>query len=121
MANQNLKLKHIGPIQEVDIQFGDLTVLVGPQATGKSIFLQFLRLLLDTGPIFRTLRKHGLDWDGRVGRFLELYLGEGTKEIWQSQSSEIWWKANSIVSIRLHVRSEEPWKKEASSFRRSGF
>jgi predicted ATPase len=48
MANETLQLKH-------------LTVLVGPQATGKSIFLQFLKLLLDTDPISRTRVKHELD------------------------------------------------------------
>jgi len=50
MPNEIPQLKHIGPIQEADIEFGDLTVPVCPQATGKSIFLQFLKLLLDTGP-----------------------------------------------------------------------
>jgi len=91
MAKETLQLKHIGPIQEADIQFGDLTVLVGPQATGKSIFLQFLKLRLDTGPIFRILRRYGLDWDRQVDKFLELYLGEGTKGIWQAGRSGIWW------------------------------
>ena len=91
MANATLKLKQVGPIKEADIRFGDLTVLVGPQATGKSIFLQIFKLLLDTGPIFRTLRKYGLDWDRQVGKFLEIYLGEGTTGSWQPGKSEIWW------------------------------
>ena len=47
---QTLKLKNIGPISEADVQFGDLTVLVGPQATGKGIFIQFLKLILDASP-----------------------------------------------------------------------
>jgi hypothetical protein len=115
MANETLQLKHIGPIQEADVQFGDLTVLVGPQATGKSIFLQFLKLLLDTGPIFRTLRKYGLDWDRRVDRFLELYLGEGTKEIWQSGSSEIWWNGK-FYRLDSLARSKRRAVEEKSFF-----
>ena len=47
----SLRLEHVGQINCADVTVGDLTVLVGPQATGKSIFLQFLRLALDTGHI----------------------------------------------------------------------
>lgn len=49
MRIKSLKLERIGQIQTADVAFSDLTVLVGPQATGKSIFLQFLKLLADTG------------------------------------------------------------------------
>ena len=31
----HLQLKNIGQITDADIRFGDLTVFVGPQATGK--------------------------------------------------------------------------------------
>ena len=30
-------ISSFGPIDKVDLEFGDLTVLVGPQASGKSI------------------------------------------------------------------------------------
>ena len=66
-----LSFQHVGPIADAEIDFGDLIVLVGPQATGKSIFLQFLKLLLDTGAIFRILRKNGLDWDKQAANFLQ--------------------------------------------------
>ena len=39
----SLNLERVGQMACADVTFGDLTVLVGPQATGKSIFLQFLR------------------------------------------------------------------------------
>jgi predicted ATPase len=45
----NLKLFNIGQINEADLRFGDLTVFVGPQASGKSIALQFLKLVVDMG------------------------------------------------------------------------
>ncbi|MGO9467398.1 MAG: hypothetical protein ACLQVF_24925 [Isosphaeraceae bacterium] len=38
----HLKLKNIGQVVDADIRFGDLTVFVGPQATGKTIALEFL-------------------------------------------------------------------------------
>jgi hypothetical protein len=49
-------------------------VLVGPQATGKSIALQLLKLVIDVGQVQAELRRYGLDWDGRVDRFLDVYL-----------------------------------------------
>jgi hypothetical protein len=33
MPNERLILKNVGPIGEADIRFGDLTILVGPQAS----------------------------------------------------------------------------------------
>jgi len=62
MNNPRLQLKNVGQIQDADVAFGDLTVLVGPQATGKSIFLQFLRLQLDTGYVIDEMGTHGLVW-----------------------------------------------------------
>jgi len=115
MANETLRLKDIGPIREAEVRFGDLTVLVGPQATGKSILLQFLRLLLDAGPIFGTLRKHGLNWRREVDSFLELYLGEGTRGLWQRDQSSIAWRGSPVDLDEL-VRSKRSRGKEKSFF-----
>jgi predicted ATP-dependent endonuclease of OLD family len=48
---KTLRVSNLGPIKDASLEFGDLTVLVGPQATGKSLFLQLLKLLFDVGPI----------------------------------------------------------------------
>jgi hypothetical protein len=104
MANETLRLKDIGPLVEADIRFGDLTVLVGPQATGKSIFLQFLKLVLDAGTIFKTLRKYGLDWGKRSEDFLELYLGEGMSAVWRPRESALRWRGSDL-SLEELVRS----------------
>jgi len=37
---KRLRLRNIGQITDANLQFGDLTVLVGPQASGKTITLQ---------------------------------------------------------------------------------
>ena len=84
MNDPRLQLKNIGQIEDADIEFGDLTVLVGLQATGKSIFLQFLRLLVDTGYVIDELRKHGLVWNKDIGHFLDIYLGEGMRDVWRN-------------------------------------
>jgi hypothetical protein len=79
----SLRIENIGQIVKADVTLGDLTVLVGPQATGKSIFLQFLRLVLDTGYIHDQLRKYGIDWKRNIDEFLDVYLGEGMRGVWR--------------------------------------
>jgi hypothetical protein len=40
---KNIRVTNLGQIKEADINFGDLTLFVGPQATGKSILLQLIK------------------------------------------------------------------------------
>ena len=40
----NLKIQDFGPIADIDIRFGDLTFFIGPQASGKSIALETVKL-----------------------------------------------------------------------------
>jgi len=82
-----LALRHVGQLFEADVTFGDLTVFVGPQATGKSIFLQFLKLVVDAPAILNEFRRFNIDWQGRLEHFLELYFGEGMSGIWSDQST----------------------------------
>jgi len=109
----NLQLSNIGQIKKADITFGDLTVLVGPQATGKSIFLQILKLALDTGYVLEELKKHGLVWNSDIGSFLDIYLGEGMHEIWNAKgrNSSILLNGsdldlNSLVKPRRRQKNE---------------
>lgn len=53
-----LKVENFGPIGKADVTFGDLTFLVGAQASGKSLFLELLKLLVDKDAIVETLRKY---------------------------------------------------------------
>jgi hypothetical protein len=76
-----LQIDHFGPIHSADVEFGDLTVLVGPQATGKSIFLQTLKLLVDLPHIKSEFRRAGVDWRRRVDLFLDVYFGEGMRSL----------------------------------------
>lgn len=83
---QTMSLRNIGPIKEARLSFGDMTVLVGPQASGKSIALQFLKLALDKGHIHQQLTQYGIDWSGSVKAFIDAYFGEGMHSIWGSAS-----------------------------------
>jgi len=113
MLNDRLKLKNIGPLTEADIEFGDLTILAGPQATGKSIFLQFLKLILDASPILGFLNEHGLNWHRNIKDFLELYLGEGTGSIWQPRQSQILWRGSQI-DLETFIKSRKQRGSEKS-------
>ncbi len=89
MDPTRIKVSNLGPVKDADVRFGDLTVLVGPQATGKSVFLQLLKLVVDTGPIVEELRRFNLDWNGKIANFLELYFGEGMSAIYDPDTTKI--------------------------------
>ncbi len=86
---ERIKLTSLGQIHEADISFGDLTVFVGEQASGKSILLQLMKLILDAGDITQTLKKHGFDWHEKIEHFLSLYFGEGMECIWDPVATKI--------------------------------
>lgn len=84
---KTMRLRNIGQITDANLTFGDLTVLVGPQASGKSITLQWLKLLADTGLIQDQLHTYGLDYDRKLFALLEVYFGEGMHSIWRDSSA----------------------------------
>lgn len=86
---KRLKLSNIGQLRAADLEFGDLTVFVGPQATGKSIALQFLKLVEDSGPIRTRLGEYGVDWDKQIGPFFDVFFGEGMSRLWRLDESSI--------------------------------
>ena len=86
---ERIQLTSLGQIPEADITFGDLTIFVGEQASGKSIFLQLMKLVLDAGDITQTLKKHGFDWQKDTENFLYLYFGEGMQTIWSKDETKV--------------------------------
>jgi energy-coupling factor transporter ATP-binding protein EcfA2 len=79
---KNIKIRSLGPIKEADINFGDLTFFVGPQASGKSILLQTIKLLKDKNGIEKKLDNHGFVWGQNEDSNLERVFGEGMAGIW---------------------------------------
>ena len=79
-------LENVGQISKACVRLGDLTVLVGPQATGKSVFLQLFHLNKDYQFVRNTLKRHGYDWKKDWGQFLDLTLGEGMCGLWSETS-----------------------------------
>lgn len=107
-----LRLQNVGQLRDAEIGFGDLTVLVGPQATGKSIALQFTKLLVDTGYVQNELKRYGLDWSRKLSEFLEVYLGEGMSSIWRAngRGSKVFWnkKAADLLAVAARTRKRKP-------------
>jgi len=77
---KTLRIENLGQIKEAEVTFGDFTVLVGPQASGKSIFLQMMKLVIDCVDIKETIKKFGFNWNNYKD-FLNLYFGEGMEGI----------------------------------------
>ena len=88
-STARLRIENLGPIVEAEVEFGDLTVFVGPQATGKSLFLQVFKLLQDRGFIWKRFKDAGLVWTEQVGELLDLYLGEGMGSAYSSRETYI--------------------------------
>ena len=94
----------IGPIVDARVEFGDLTVLVGPQATGKSIFLQLLKLVVDKSMIHQQLQRFGIDWNDERDGFLEVYFGEGMAKLWTEGDSKLLVDDHEVEFVRYAGR-----------------
>lgn len=102
--HQKLKIENFMKIKKAEIEFGDLTVFVGHNGTGKSSLLQFLKLLLDKDYIHSTLISHGVTWNDKYD-FLKTYFGEGKENILDGTYCEF--NEKMIISDSLVERKEE--------------
>lgn len=84
-----LSIQNFAQIASVDLEFGDLTVLVGAQGTGKSLVLQWLKTALDHRQILATLADAGLATKKREV-ILDLIFGAGMGAAWRADSRASW-------------------------------
>ena len=110
---KRVKIKHVGPITEADVQLGDLTIFIGPQATGKSIFLQLLKLLIDRDSIHETIRSVSMSRKSNKEEFFRQYFGEGMESIWRNESELYLGRSSKSIDINLYrkrsrSKSSEP-------------
>ncbi|MGD0898170.1 MAG: AAA family ATPase [Thermoguttaceae bacterium] len=110
---RTLKLCQIAQIADAELTFGDLTVLVGAQATGKSIALQMLKLVVDLGHVQEDLSLY-VDWSGSLPKFFEAYFGEGMQAIWREGRSQVAWDGALVDMAKLVGRRRK--KKDQSMF-----
>ncbi len=85
---KTLIIENFARIRRAEITFGDLTVFVGPQATGKTLVLELMKLVEDRAAIMSNLKKHGFDW-AKTDEFLALYFGEGMSIVWKEKDTRI--------------------------------
>ncbi|HOO64640.1 MAG TPA: AAA family ATPase [Synergistaceae bacterium] len=105
----NFRISDIGQFAEASVAFGDLTLLVGAQGTGKSIFLQLFKLSQDQDFVKNMMNQFGQDWDKRSKPgLMEAYFGEGMSHIWGSQSRILCNDKDAAPSPRMPKKSENP-------------
>ena len=83
---EQLLIKNFGPIKDLDIKLGDLTILLGPQASGKTLFLQILKLLIDKDHIAETLSRYNYITDKQPDRILNYYFGDRLSSMWSKET-----------------------------------
>jgi predicted ATPase len=83
---KKLYVENFGQIKKADITFGDLTLLVGSQVTGKTILLELIKLVLDNSSIVNNLKINGYNWKNDFKGFSELYFGGGMENLWNERA-----------------------------------
>lgn len=102
----HLEVRNFAQIDRARIDFGDLTVLVGPQGSGKSLLLQFLKLAIDKNAVSTRMFAAGLTWRTE-GEFIDLYLGEGMKA-GLSSATRVETERGELSLARLRKRTHRP-------------
>lgn len=85
MSSASLTIRNFAHLREVTIPLRDIIVVVGPQATGKSLALQLFKLCLDRTRIVRVLRDQGFSWQS-PSEFAALYFGAGFERAWRDST-----------------------------------
>lgn len=84
-ASSRLRIRNFAHIREVDLEFGDLTVLVGAQGTGKSIALQWFKVAKDGKQIVQALRDASHPTT-EVRQLIDLTFGVGMGAAWNAET-----------------------------------
>jgi energy-coupling factor transporter ATP-binding protein EcfA2 len=101
-----LDVTALGPIKRASVEFGDLNVFVGPQASGKTILLETLKLVMNPGDIASDLRVQGYDWGGDANILIDLFFGEGMRSLF-SQDTKIVWKGRPFSIEKFAAKPPE--------------
>ncbi len=104
---KNIRLSNFGPIKEANIKFGDLTILIGPQASGKSVLLQLAKLLQDKKQIRNTLNQYAFTWGDSKEEIFERYFGEGMSTLLKNDTS-VFFNGKLFELDKLKPQKGEP-------------
>lgn len=95
-----LSIRNFAHLRKVDIDFGDLTVLVGPQGAGKSLALQWLKAGMDGRQLVDALKDAGHPTDDSKV-LIDLIFGTGMAAAWHEGKSEVELGGKAILPSRL--------------------
>lgn len=85
---KNVKISNLGFLRYANVNIGDLTIITGTQASGKSVFLQMFKLMMDRCHILNTLEKYSYELK-RTEDILNYYLGDGMASLLSSDTTMI--------------------------------
>ncbi len=105
-----LQIKNFAQIASLDFDLGnvgDLTMIVGPQATGKSLALQWLKLTCDRLVVREDLERFGFDWSD-ISQFIDLYFGEGMRSGYRPAGNHVTTVALDGKSLDLSKIDQKP-------------
>lgn len=104
---------NFGPIKHADVEFGDLTILVGAQASGKSLFLELTKLIEDKNPIIKKLKQYGY-YLGKNDQknLLDIYFGEGLSDLWRDNTQVIVDNQEPITIINMERDADAKMKED---------
>lgn len=104
-TTDRITIRNFAQIAEVDLRFGDLTVLVGAQGTGKSLSLQWLKASMDGKEIVESLRAAGHPTDkGNV--LIDLVFGAGMAAAWREGQTSVVLNGSNITPKTLSRRGD---------------
>lgn len=83
---KKIEVRNFGPIKNANVDFGDMTILIGTQASGKSLFLQLVKLLLDKQHILSTMNRYNYVVAKNPENILNFYFGNGMAPIWRDDT-----------------------------------
>lgn len=103
-----LVIRNFAHLGDVEVTFGDLTLIVGAQATGKSLTAQWLKFATDGREVVSTLRDAGHRVDDQA-TLLDLLFGSGMSTGWR-EDTEVWLDGHRIEPLRLTYRGRKDRK-----------
>lgn len=112
-----LSISNFGPIKEANIDFGNLTFLIGPQASGKSLCLELLKLIIDKSHIVSTLRNYNYILSKTDAKnILDWYFGEGLSGLFRADTKIALDNNPFSTQELLNVISKRPIPRKESVF-----
>ncbi len=97
----NFVVENLGPIAKADVTFGDLTILTGPQASGKTLFLETFKLVKDFADVIANYIEQNSDV--KFEDLLNYFYGDGMNKIISDQTEIIY--NNEQIDIKSTINN----------------